>query len=542
MVFRRGCVVGGTRACGVKASGLVFMVALGCAALQAGQLARAAQGGAQATQAAPATKRALTAGTTEPGSPARLDLNPCHVKGVPNEVSCGVLPRPLDPDQPQGVSINIHVAVLPAVARNKLPDPIFFFAGGPGQSAIELAGTVQTMLARFGNRRDIVLIDQRGTGQSAPLNCERPDPWQSLAESANEQRALQRLQTCATALKALPHGDLRFYGTSIAMADAEAVRAALGAEQVNLIGISYGTRAALEYMRLHPQRVRSMVLDGVAPPDMRLARAFSVDNQAALDAMLADCERDKKCQSGFPSLRESWRALLLGLPKLATLTNSQTGLSEPVTVTRRMVLSAVRGALYVPSRAAMLPAAIDAAARGQFAPLLASSFLARDLRLAEGMHFAVACAEDAPGAATAGTDTADAGEPAPGKDFGDEFERLYARICESWPRGKVSDDFYKIGAASAPTLVLSGGADPATPPRHGERVAKLLGPRAAHHVVPQAGHGLLAYACVRDLVYRFVDGAHRTPAPDLSLACASSIPRASVYRPPVPGRTVGSAK
>ena len=101
---------------------------------------------------------------------------PCRLRGVEHEALCGVIARPLDPAQPQSVQIDVHFAVLPALARNKLPDPVFFFAGGPGQSAIEIAATVGAMLGRFTNRRDIVLIDQRGVGKSAPLVCDADDP------------------------------------------------------------------------------------------------------------------------------------------------------------------------------------------------------------------------------------------------------------------------------------------------------------------------------------------------------------------------------
>ncbi|HEY9025837.1 MAG TPA: alpha/beta fold hydrolase, partial [Burkholderiaceae bacterium] len=190
-----------------------------------------------------------------------LALHPCRLRGLEHDAECGTLRRPLDPAHPQGVQFELHVAVLPALARQKQPDPVFFFAGGPGQGAIGLAGTVDRLLARVGTRRDVVLIDQRGTGHSAPLKCDTPAADEALARSLDHARFVAALDACRAALAKLPWGDLRFYTTTIAMADADAVRAALGAERIDLVGASYGTRAALEYLRLYPQRVRRAVLD-----------------------------------------------------------------------------------------------------------------------------------------------------------------------------------------------------------------------------------------------------------------------------------------
>ncbi|MBL0150712.1 MAG: alpha/beta fold hydrolase, partial [Ideonella sp.] len=210
---------------------------------------------------------------------------PCRLKGVEHEALCGSVRRALDPTKPQGTVIDVHFAVLPAMARRKADDPVFFFAGGPGQSAIDLAGALSRRYARFGHRRDLVFVDQRGTGRTAPLKCADDDERQALqplAEGLDEARRLQKVKDCGAALQKLPHGDLRQYTTTIAMADIDAVRSALGVERINAIGASYGTRAVLEYQRLFPQRVRRAVIDGVAPPDMVLPVSFSIDNQAAL--------------------------------------------------------------------------------------------------------------------------------------------------------------------------------------------------------------------------------------------------------------------
>jgi len=291
---------------------------------------------------------------------AAQPLQPCRVPGLRNEVQCGQVTRALDPARPDGPTIEVHYVVVPALARRKLPDPVFLLAGGPGQSAISLAPQVMGVFARLNNRRDIVFVDQRGTGRSAPLACE-DDRRAPLAEQADPDVQLRRLAQCKSQLLALPYirqeSDLGFFTTVLAMQDLDAVRAQLGATQINLVGASYGSRAALDYMRQFPQAVRRSVIDGAAPPDMVLPASFSPDNQAALDALLAACAGEAACARAFPGLREDWTALLAALPKSVTVAHPLTGRPEVFTLTREQVLGAVRGPLYGPSVAAALPAA-----------------------------------------------------------------------------------------------------------------------------------------------------------------------------------------
>jgi pimeloyl-ACP methyl ester carboxylesterase len=442
-------------------------------------------------------------------------LAPCRLKGVEREAQCGVLKRPLDPQQPAGVQIDLHVAVLPALARNPKPDPLLFFAGGPGQSAIELAGTVQRMLARLGNRRDLVLIDQRGTGRSAPLNCDADAPTRPLAAALDTALQQRELDACRTRLMALPHGDLRQYVTPIAVQDAEAVRVKLGVQQINLIGVSYGTRMVLDYLRQFPQSVRRVVIDGVAPPDMVLPQASAVDTAAALEALFLACEQAPACSARHPRLRASWQGLLAAMPRSVRLAHPVTGIEETVTLTRDAVVSMVRQPLYVPALAAALPLAIDEAAAGRFAPMLGLSAALGSSRrgqtLAQGMHLSVICSE--PHAAA--------------------LVGAYERSCQGWPRAELPAAFDTLPKAAVAALVLSGGADPATPPRHGERVAHSLGPKARHVVVAQAGHGVMNLACMRDVVFRFIDAQSDDAAGAVDVRCADTLPRPPAFFLPV---------
>lgn len=461
---------------------------------------------------------------------AAAPLQSCRVSGYEHEALCGRVARPLNLAEPAGAKIDVHFAVLPALARNKQPDPVFVFAGGPGQAAIELAGSWSRLLARVSNRRDIVLVDQRGTGRSAKLGCPELPPATPLAQLLSEAAQMARLETCRAELQRLPHGDLRQYTTTIAMQDVEAVRQALGAPRINLVGGSYGTRAALEYQRQFPQAVRRVVIDGVAPPDMVLPAAFSADNQAALDAMFAACERDAGgCAMRHPALRERWRQWLATLPKEVTVQHPITGAAERLAITREALLNFVRTPLYTPALAAGLPLALDEALRGRLAPLLGLASGLGSSRvgmLAEGMHFSVVCAEDLPRLEGAGV--ADAGN-LPGADFGREFAERYRRVCSAWPRGGVPPAFYEVSPAPAPVLVLSGGADPATPPRHGERVARLLGPKARHVVVPEAGHGVMSMPCMRDVLFRFISAEADGDALAVKADCAAAVPRPPAF-------------
>ena len=500
-------------------AGLLAGLALVAAGGTADAAGAAAAGGAQAASTASST---------------------CWLKGWPHAARCGVLQRPLDPARPQGVQIDIHYAVVPALARNKAPDAVFLFAGGPGQSAIDLAGALAAMHGRLQQRRDLVFVDQRGTGRSAPLACPDDDARAQLQPQALQDDSAQRLlrlQACRQALQALPYGDLRFYTTDIAMADVEAVRLALAIPRINAIGASYGSRAVLSYQRQFAQVLRRAVLDGVVPPDMRLPEAAAVDNQAAWDALLKACAADADCAHHHPDLATRLPTLLAGLPRSVQLPHPVTGRLETVVLRTDTVLAMVRAPLYSPALAAALPAVLAEAAAGRWAPLAA---LARALGggggggaggIASGQHFSVVCAEDlGPGAPLASTTPA-----APGVFagvFAGSAVALYQEVCATWPRGVVSPAFYTLPPALAPTWLLSGGLDPATPPRHGQRVARALGPLARHVVVPNAGHGVLAQPCMRDAVARFITTVDPAEALSTPADCAGAVPRPLAFVPP----------
>lgn len=458
----------------------------------------------------------------------------CRVAGFSNEVQCGSVQRALNPAQPDGPKIDIHYVVVPAMARNKQPDAVLVLAGGPGQSAIGVAAAMMPRLRRLNNRRDVVFIDQRGTGRSAPLQC--PDESSlPLAQAMDPAQQLQRLRLCSQDLAKLPYGDLRFFTTTLAMQDFDAVRAQLGVPRWNLIGASYGTRSALDYLRQFPNKVRRTVIDGVAPPDMVLPHSLSSDTQAALERVFVACEADTQdpasCAKRFPNLRQEWAQLLQSLPRTIAFNHPVTGLPETLTLSREAVLRMVRAPLYVPALSSGLAAALHAAAQGRFQGLIGLSSgqgKQKANRLAMGMHFSVVCAEDMPRAGQAA--------PNPGTDFGRVDADLYAQVCSVWPKGEVADAFYSVPLANTPVLLLSGGADPVTPPHHGERVAKALGTQTQHIVVAEAGHGVMGLGCMRDVVERFIAAPQGSQALPQNADCATRVPRPKVFLPMEPGR------
>jgi pimeloyl-ACP methyl ester carboxylesterase len=447
-------------------------------------------------------------------------LTPCHLPGMAEAVMCGGIDRPLATASAQQITVNF--AVVPAQARGKRSDPVYFLAGGPGQSALAVLPAVLPALQRLNNRRDLVFVDQRGTGSSAPLQCP-PEHRLPLAESLEPTRLPARMQRCRTTLEALPYGDLRQFTTAAAVADLDAVRAALGHERVNLIGTSYGTRVALEYQRRYPQRVRRAILDGVVPPDVAVAGLLAEDADAALVALLDDCATDAGCVAAHPRLRAHWQALLDAPARRVVVRNPLTGVAESLEVNADLLMSLVRMTLYLPSIAAGLPSAIDEAYASNWESLLGLASVIAGTPgpgIALGMHFSVLCSEDA--TVAAGT---------PRNAFASSLARSYAEVCRDWPRGDVPPDFHTLSRSPTAVLLFSGGRDPVTPIRHGERVAQALGPLARHVTVEHAGHGIMAIGCASDLAFQFLNAETDAEALAIDTTCLAGIPAAKPFQP-----------
>lgn len=445
-----------------------------------------------------------------------LALASCRLPGVEAAAQCATYTVWEDRAAKKGRRIDINVAVVPARLRTHEPDPIFVFAGGPGQGAVSLAEQVMPLFARLNDERDVVFIDQRGTGSSHPLDCDEDEdaPLQSLFEDTLPEHLVLE---CLKQLDADP----RQYVTSIAVEDIDDVRAALGYQKVNLWGGSYGTRVELEYVRRHGDHVRSMVLDGVAPATMKLPLSFVTDGQAALAKLVAGCEAEALCRLTYPDLNgtiERLRQRLARRPVTASIQDPRTGERQSIDVNENVFLSGLFRPLYVAELASLLPFGIASAANGDFNPLLAQNLeFADDVseNLSLGMHLSVLCSEDIPLITDA--DLAAANRSFFGRALVDDF----LAACRIWPRGKVPSDYYTPVSSDVPALLLSGGIDPATPPRHAEEVMRTL-PHGRHLIAPYLGHGVSLHGCAPHLVEQFI---RKGSAASLDGRCLERIPR-----------------
>jgi len=450
-------------------------------------------------------------------------LSPCLKADGPDDAYCGSLTVPEDRAKPEGRQLSLKVVVLPALSRTPADDPLFFLAGGPGQGAATMADLIGQMFGRVQTDRDIVLVDQRGTGGSGGLECGSSDD--SLS-GINEPSAvaLDRLRSCLASYGA----DTRMYTTPVAMDDLDAVRTWLGYDRINLYGGSYGTRAALAYLRQHGAHVRSVVLDGVAPPELRLPMFFARDAQRALDRMYAACDADESCAARHPQLASRVAALFARLeaaPARVTLVHPRTGVSEPVTITAPVLASVVASALYAPLTTSMLPELLARAERDDYQGLVALATLGDSVseNMSVGMHFSVICAEDVPRIAEAEFAAATANTI-----FGRHLMRQTMETCRSWPAGTVPPEYFTPVTSDVPTLVLSGDLDPVTPPSWGAAVSSTLS-HSLHVIAPQTGHGVVATGCGIRMVTDFLSAG---TTDGLDTACVEAITRPPFFLTP----------
>src|SRR6185369_15826427 len=247
----------------------------------------------------------------KPPRTVRQRLTPCHVPGLGEEVLCGTLPVWENRAAASGRKIELNLVVLPARSPNPVPDPLVYFEGGPGYAATAEAAGLAEFLGGIRAERDILLVDQRGTGRSHPLNCAQPGSDDDLQGYLRDLFPLDALRACLPKLD----GDPTLYTSDTAADDLDEVRAYLGYERLNLLGGSYGTRAAQVYMRRHPEHVRSAILDGYVPIDARMPLYIARQSQVALDKLFDDCADDPACRAAFPSPRAELQALLARFEK-----------------------------------------------------------------------------------------------------------------------------------------------------------------------------------------------------------------------------------
>lgn len=452
-------------------------------------------------------------------------LHECRLAKLASAAQCTTIEVPEDRSKADDRMLALSVAILPANTLSPDADPLFMLAGGPGQSAEAL---VPVALALEGVRRtrDIVLIDPRGAGKSAPLTCAAFEPRDPFDELIDADLAATAAPRCLAELRASGKVDVSRYGTPETVADVDAVRAALGYDRINLWGGSYGTRVAQEFARRYPSRVRSMVLDGVAPPAMRISLDAWPARDAALAEVLAACAEDAACRRAYPNLNATLAQIKTALDASPSvkIADPRTGALREVPMTFDTVVGALQGLVYGPELASLIPPLLGRAEAGDFAPLMAAATLsAGDLQqnLNLALYYAVTCAEDAPRVTADDTSRILATLRAPS---------LAARnlaACDGWPRPALPDDFYAPLASAVPTLILSGSLDPVTPPANGEIVAASLS-NSRHVIAAGYGHIVTPHACAPRLVDKFIDAAGFATLPQ---SCLDYL--ATSKRPPI---------
>jgi pimeloyl-ACP methyl ester carboxylesterase len=442
-----------------------------------------------------------------PGSPATA------------RAECGFIEVPENPDEPDGRKIPIHVALARATSTETAPDPVFFFAGGPGQAASETWVMIRGTLDKIRKKRDIVMIDQRGTGQSNKLEC-LPDEAEDLNAELDLERLADQTRRCLEQLDADP----RYYTTTIAMGDYDRVRQAMGYDRINLMGVSYGTRAAQVYLREYPEAVRSVVLDSVVPMQLALGQEHAAMLDLAVEKVFADCRADPACTDRFGGTLEELNALVADLraePHWVTIIDPTTGQNREIRMTAETLAVAIRFLSYSSETQATLPLlvheALDSGALERLAAQAVLVMSGMTEMIARGMELSVMCSEDFPFMDT-NADNSDT-------LLGDIFLTAVAAQCDVWPRGKVPDAYHEPVVSDVPVLLMSGERDPVTPPRYAARAAETFS-NSLNLVARGQSHSVMRHVCLKELTTEFIE---RGSIEDLDVSCIDEIQPAPFF-------------
>jgi pimeloyl-ACP methyl ester carboxylesterase len=424
-----------------------------------------------------------------------------HVNGW-----CGHLRVAEDPRKPHGPMISLRIAVLPATKR-PAAGAMFYLEGGPGGAATAAAIRVNTFFAQVQRNRDLVMVDQRGTGGSRPLAC--PNGYMRGTDAKAVTGYLQR---CLARLDADP----RLYTTSVAADDLEIVRRTLGYGKLDLFGGSYGATLAQAYVSRYPESVRSVVLDGASLPDVRIYDVSARNAERALEAQFARCASSPACARAYPHPRRHLDQLLARPPRLVALPTGK------VLLRPDDIAWTVDWLSETAEDAATIPFAVNAAAHGDYTTLamtyadrLGGSNLEALARLVP--FWTIICSE--PWADLDPAATARAGTGSYLAQAAVARARLFRRACPVVPKGRVPTGAGRPRVVRVPTLLLAGGADPLDPTTN-LRGWRRLFPRGHLIVVPGAGHGTLEYDCVQKLIARFVA---RGSATGLNASCVRHV-------------------
>jgi pimeloyl-ACP methyl ester carboxylesterase len=452
--------------------------------LQAGR--RPAAASLAISAAAPDVLR-LGSVTLEPCSIGRPDL------GIPTvRAYCTMVAVPENRAAAGGRQLKLKVAVVRADAAQADADLVVFLDGGPGGAATEDYPALAAAFAPLRKRHALLLIDQRGTGGSNPLACTDQEGIGPLPE-------LKQLDECVRRLA--PRAAPEFYGTSEAVEDLEAVRRALGSPQLDLVGVSYGTRLAQQYARRHATAVRALVLDSAVPNSLALGSEHARNLEAVLRELFSRCRASSDCAEHYGDPYQTLQrvqAQLRAHPQKLSLRDPYTFRVQEHVITAQELGQLVRVYAYSPYTAALLPYLLEQADRGDYAPLMGQvQVVVGDLAesLQAGMALSVICGEDADRLHVEAADE--------NTVMGNGLIRWLLAVCTVWPHGQRPADFGEPVRGMIPALVLAGEHDPVTPPRYGEAIVSTL-PAARLLQLRGQGHGQLSVGCVPRLVDEFI--------------------------------------
>jgi len=447
----------------------------------------------------------LVKAQAQPAPATAIEFSPCqledaaHFSVLPAE--CGTLEVAENPAAPAGRKIKLHIARVPAINRRKAEDPLFILAGGPGMAASTMYAGTAAAFARIQRNRDVVLVDQRGTGQSNALECSFDD--EKLLRSTTAETEAETARCLAELSK---HADVTYYTTSVAVRDLDHVRAALGYRRINLYGASYGTRVAEHYLRRFPDHARAVILDGVVAPEQALGPQIALDAESALVAVLKRCADNAACAERFGNSFATYQSLrdsLQARPVAVDFIDPTTGAKSHLDFGPLHFATVLRLSTYTSEQAATLPLILNLAQSGNFTPLAGQFVLMLKTYgevLAYGMHNSVVCTEDVPFYSDQNIDRAKIEKTFLGLT---QLESLQS-LCKGWPRGPLDPDLHARVDSTVPVLLLSGGNDPVTPPSGAEQARAGL-KHSVHIVLEGQGHGQLGAPCMDRVMAQFIE-------------------------------------
>jgi pimeloyl-ACP methyl ester carboxylesterase len=436
--------------------------------------------------------------TAEPAP--ELTLRPCTIGDAP--ARCGTLQVAENPSKPNGTQIGLRVAVFKATSPKPEPDPLFWFAGwGSGGVTDDAAGVISAF-AQINGDRDVVFIDQRGTGSSAVV-CRLPSAPQLVSGAFG--RVTRAARECAERVGP----NLRYYTSSVAVDDFDQVRRALGYEKINIYGGSYGVTTGQIYLLRHGAHVRTAVFDSGSLLDVHIFEQQPPNKQRVLELLFARCDADRACHDAFPNVREEYEQILSRLARHAMAVPGTKLRLDPASFASALDSFVA----YTPGKA-VVPRLIHLVATGQLARAVADFPQDAEPNAQLAYQLLIQCSEP-----WASWRPAEIDRLASGTDFEPLYQldaKAVAAACKGFPRADVPTSIGERVHTDVPVLFLTGAEDGADPPANVANARREL-PNSRTVVFAAAGHGQLGLRCAQDLTARFV---LRGTAAGLDTSCA----------------------